>query len=148
MASIHRSSAKQRLGVVADSARAFIAALRDSADAFPPLKSTAAGILTLWDAVEVSTMPNYSVSLNVTSDMQQFKTNKSEWNNLASLITERVASIAQQAGSDPPPDLVSNIEKLNRLVRLLVRTNKISHMNLGHWMGLTKRSSDFGIGML
>ena len=55
MASHHKSSAKQRLGVVADGARAFIAALRDSADAFPPLKSTAAGILTLWDAVEVST---------------------------------------------------------------------------------------------
>src|ERR1700761_8935105 len=113
MASHHKSSAKQRLGVVTNGARAFIAALRDSADAFPPLKSTAAGILVLWDAVEGSIGSNYSVSLDVASDMQQFKTNKSEWNNLASLITERVASIAQQAGSAPPPDLASNIEKLN-----------------------------------
>src|ERR1700761_9239762 len=113
MASVHKSTTQQRIGVVADGARAFIAALRDSTDAFPPLKFTAAGILILWDAVEVSTVSNYSVLRNVTSDMQQFKTNKTEWNNLASLITERVASIAQQAGSDPPPDLASNIEKLN-----------------------------------
>ena len=77
-------------------------------------------------------MSNYSVPLNVTSDVQQFKTNKNEWNDLASLITERVASIAQQVGSQPPPDLVSNIEKLNRLVRQLIRINNILHTTLGH----------------
>ena len=117
MTSIYKSKAKQRLGVVTDGARAFISALRNSADALPPLKSTAAGILVLWDAVEVSNVSNYSVSLDVTSNLQQFKTNKTEWSNLASVITERVASIAQQVGSNPAPDLVSNIEKLNRLVR-------------------------------
>lgn len=117
MTSTHKSTTKQRLGVVADGARAFISALRDSADAFPPLKSTAAGIMILWDAVEVSNMSNHAALLNTTSGTQQFKTNKTEWNNLASLITERVASIAQQAGKDPPPDLASNIAKLNRPVR-------------------------------
>jgi hypothetical protein len=29
-------------------------AIRDSADAFPPLKSTAAGMLIVWGAIEVS----------------------------------------------------------------------------------------------
>ena len=131
MASIHKSSTKRRLGVVADGARAFIVALRDSADAFPPLKSTAAGIMSLWDAVEVSSMSKYTILLNVISDVQQFKTNKKEWNNLASLITERVASIAKQAGSHPPPDLVTNIDKLNRPVSQYMGINKNSSGNLG-----------------
>jgi len=63
--------------------------------------------------------------------VQQFKTNKKEWNNLASLITERVASIAKQAGSHPPPDLVTNIDKLNRPVSQYMGINKNSSGNLG-----------------
>jgi hypothetical protein len=39
-----------------------------------------------------------------------------EWNNLAELVAERVASFTQQAGRDPPPELASNIDKLNRSV--------------------------------
>jgi hypothetical protein len=31
-------------------------AIRDSADAFPPLKSTAAGMLIVWGAIEVSVL--------------------------------------------------------------------------------------------
>ena len=58
MSSTRESTTKRRLGVVVDGARAFISALRDSADAFPPLKTTAAGILVLWDAVEVSNVAN------------------------------------------------------------------------------------------
>ena len=35
-------------------ARVALQAIRDSADAFPPLKSTATGIIIVWEAIEVS----------------------------------------------------------------------------------------------
>ena len=35
-------------------ARVTLQAIRDSADAFPPLKSTAAAIIIVWEAIEVS----------------------------------------------------------------------------------------------
>ncbi|KAJ7831284.1 hypothetical protein B0H13DRAFT_1915505 [Mycena leptocephala] len=72
-------------------------ALRDSADAFPPLKSVASGVLALWDTAEV--LP-----------IQRVKTSKEKAQMLsrrALEILEGLADAVPDPSNIPPPVLAS-----------------------------------------
>jgi len=72
--------------------------IKETSDAFPPLKSTASAILLLIDTVK-----------NV-------KRNRKDWLELARVVAERVASIGRNAGDYPPPSLSAALENINKLL--------------------------------
>jgi len=80
-------------------------AIRDSADAFPPLKSTAAGMLIVWGAIE------------------KVKSNKKDCRRLAQRATSIVNDIWRQTkdyGVDLPVECQQSVEEIEKIIHGIV----------------------------
>jgi hypothetical protein len=80
-------------------------AIRDSADAFPPLKSTAAAMLIVWGAIE------------------KVKSNKKDCRRLAQRATDIVNDIWRQTkdhGVNLPVEAQQSVEEIEKIIRDIV----------------------------
>jgi hypothetical protein len=96
-----------------------LTALKESADAFPPLKGAVAGVLHVVDLSQVRTGPNAShVQIFKPPFFQKVKSNKDECQKLASRVQEILDRIALAVpdATRISPDLLTRIDEFTRCV--------------------------------
>jgi hypothetical protein len=102
-------------------ARIALRAIRDSSDAFPPLKSAAGAMIVVWDMSEVIFFLFLLPSLHIThikpAGHQKVKSNKKDCQLLANRAAEIVGDIWRQTkdfGVDLPVEAQQSVEEIEK----------------------------------
>jgi hypothetical protein len=93
-----------------------LTALKESADAFPPLKGAVAGVLHIVDLSQVRTGPNISRLQIFNPTFQKVKSNKDDCQKLASRVQEILDKIALAVPDATyiSPDLLARIDEFTK----------------------------------
>jgi hypothetical protein len=97
-------------------ARIALRAIKDSSEAFPPLRSVVSAALVVWDTSDVSLLAKITSHVTHTS-LQRVKSNKKDCRRLASRAVEQIHGIWRQTkdyGEEVPPEVQRSLTEIQQ----------------------------------